>query len=90
MKQRRDEEQFRVEFQMLADALHRSEQEDTNRVVEQHLGFVLPHQSAASRAILLSGILTPEIICVSLHIAICRPAPGWKTTWRWGCRSPRR
>ena len=44
MKQRGDVEQFRVEFQVLTGALHRSEQKDTNRVVEQHLGFVLSHQ----------------------------------------------
>jgi hypothetical protein len=44
VKQRSDLEQFRVKFQVLADALYRSEQKDTNRVVEQQFGFVLPHQ----------------------------------------------
>jgi len=44
MKQRSDIEQFRVELYLLPDSLHRAKHKHSNRVIEQHLRFVLPHQ----------------------------------------------
>jgi hypothetical protein len=44
VKQRRNVEQLRVKFQVLAKAFHRAEHEDSNRVIEQQLGLVLPYE----------------------------------------------
>jgi len=44
VKQRGDIEQLRVELYLLAVSLHRAKHEHSNRVVEQQLTFMLPHQ----------------------------------------------
>lgn len=44
MEQRRDVEQLGIEFQILPMSLDRAEHKDADRVVEQHVVFVLAHQ----------------------------------------------
>ena len=44
VKQRRDIEQFRIEFEILADALHCAEHKNADGVVVQHLSFMLPYE----------------------------------------------
>jgi len=44
VKQRRDIEQFRIEFEILADALHCAERKNADGVVVQHLSFMLPYE----------------------------------------------
>jgi hypothetical protein len=44
VKQRRDIEQLRIEFEILADALHCAEHKNADGVVVQHLSFMLPYE----------------------------------------------
>src|SRR6476619_1101688 len=68
VKQRRDIEQFRIEFEILADALHCAEHKTRTEWLYNISVSCCRTSSAAWRAILLSGILMPEKTSVIVEL----------------------